>query len=93
MVFCVGLTGGIGCGKSRAADLFSELGVTVERGITLDGATTLTYVEQGVPVPFLTGTRLSLCLGYVALPFAYEFSGPTFGLRWETKSVSRVVAD
>jgi dephospho-CoA kinase len=29
MVFCVGLTGGIGCGKSRAADLFAELGVTV----------------------------------------------------------------
>lgn len=50
-------------------------------------------VSVGVPVPFLTGTRLSLCLGYVALPFAYEFSGPTFGLRWETKSVSRTVAD
>jgi dephospho-CoA kinase len=29
MVFCVGLTGGIGCGKSRAADLFAELGATV----------------------------------------------------------------
>lgn len=29
MAFCVGLTGGIGCGKSRAADLFAELGATV----------------------------------------------------------------
>jgi len=29
MTFCVGLTGGIGCGKSRAADLFAELGATV----------------------------------------------------------------
>jgi dephospho-CoA kinase len=29
MVFCVGLTGGIGCGKSLAADLFAELGATV----------------------------------------------------------------
>jgi dephospho-CoA kinase len=29
MIFCVGLTGGIGCGKSRAADLFAEFGATV----------------------------------------------------------------
>jgi dephospho-CoA kinase len=29
MIFTVGLTGGIGCGKSRAADLFAELGATV----------------------------------------------------------------
>ena len=29
MVFCIGLTGGIGCGKSTVAQLFAELGVTI----------------------------------------------------------------
>jgi dephospho-CoA kinase len=29
MAFCVGLTGGIGCGKSRATDMFAELGAGV----------------------------------------------------------------
>ena len=29
MRFCVGLTGGIGCGKSKAADMFAELGAAV----------------------------------------------------------------
>jgi dephospho-CoA kinase len=29
MPFCVGLTGGIGCGKSKAADIFAELGAAV----------------------------------------------------------------
>jgi dephospho-CoA kinase len=29
MAFCVGLTGGIGCGKSLAADLFADLGATI----------------------------------------------------------------
>jgi dephospho-CoA kinase len=29
MSFCVGLTGGIGCGKSRATDIFAELGAGV----------------------------------------------------------------
>ena len=29
MTFCVGLTGGIGCGKSKAADMFAELGAAV----------------------------------------------------------------
>jgi dephospho-CoA kinase len=27
--FCVGLTGGIGCGKSKAAEMFAELGASV----------------------------------------------------------------
>ncbi|MGZ8212571.1 MAG: dephospho-CoA kinase, partial [Burkholderiales bacterium] len=29
MVFCVGLTGGIGCGKSLAAEMFAELGAAI----------------------------------------------------------------
>lgn len=29
MSFCVGLTGGIGCGKSTVAGLFAELGVAI----------------------------------------------------------------
>jgi dephospho-CoA kinase len=29
MPFCVGLTGGIGCGKSKATDIFAELGAGV----------------------------------------------------------------
>jgi len=29
MVFCIGLTGGIGCGKSTVAHLFAELGATI----------------------------------------------------------------
>ena len=29
MPYCVGLTGGIGCGKSKAADMFAELGAAV----------------------------------------------------------------
>ncbi len=29
MRFCVGLTGGIGCGKSKAAEMFAELGASV----------------------------------------------------------------
>ena len=29
MPYCVGLTGGIGCGKSKAADMFAELGAAI----------------------------------------------------------------
>ena len=29
MAFCIGLTGGIGCGKSTVAQLFAELGATI----------------------------------------------------------------
>ena len=29
MTFCVGLTGGIGCGKSKATDIFAELGAGI----------------------------------------------------------------
>src|SRR5687767_9485471 len=29
MMFCVGLTGGIGCGKSKATDIFAELGAAI----------------------------------------------------------------
>jgi dephospho-CoA kinase len=52
MTFCVGLTGGIGCGKSRAADLFAELGVTVvdtdliSRELTGIGGGAVPAIEQ-----------------------------------------------
>lgn len=46
-------------------------------------------VALGVPVPVLKATRLSLCLGYLWLPFAPANSAVTIGLRWETKVISR----
>jgi dephospho-CoA kinase len=52
MAFCVGLTGGVGCGKSRAADLFSELGVTVvdtdviSRELTSTGGEAVSAIEH-----------------------------------------------
>lgn len=52
MTFCVGLTGGIGCGKSRAADLFAELGATVvdtdviSRELTGIGGGAVPAIEQ-----------------------------------------------
>jgi hypothetical protein len=50
-------------------------------------------VAIGVAVPFLKATRLSLCAGYLMLPFAFSNSGPTIGLRWETKIISRSLED
>jgi dephospho-CoA kinase len=52
MTFCVGLTGGIGCGKSRAADLFEQLGATVvdtdviSRELTGIGGGAVPAIEQ-----------------------------------------------
>lgn len=52
MSFCVGLTGGIGCGKSRAADLFAELGATVvdtdviSRELTAPGGEAMPEIER-----------------------------------------------
>lgn len=52
MTFCVGLTGGIGCGKSRAADLFQQLGATVvdtdviSRELTGIGGGAVPAIEQ-----------------------------------------------
>jgi dephospho-CoA kinase len=52
MIFCVGLTGGIGCGKSAAADLFAELGATVvdtdviSRELTSAGGEAVPAIEQ-----------------------------------------------
>lgn len=53
-------------------------------------------VAIGVPIPplpFLGAPRISLCVGYVCLPLALWASGPTIGLRWETKSLTQAVAD
>jgi dephospho-CoA kinase len=51
-MFCVGLTGGIGCGKSRAADIFAELGAAVidtdviSRELTAAGGAAMPAIEQ-----------------------------------------------
>jgi dephospho-CoA kinase len=52
MTLCVGLTGGIGCGKSAAADLFAELGATIvdtdviSRELTGAGGEAVPAIEQ-----------------------------------------------
>lgn len=52
MLFCVGLTGGIGCGKSRAAEIFAELGAAVidtdviSRELTAAGGGAIPYIEK-----------------------------------------------
>ncbi len=52
MPFCVGLTGGIGCGKSRAAEMFAELGAdiidsdVISHELTGPGGGAMTAVEQ-----------------------------------------------
>jgi dephospho-CoA kinase len=59
MVFCVGLTGGIGCGKSAAADIFAELGVTVvdtdliSRELTGAGGDAIPAIAQAFGADFV----------------------------------------
>jgi dephospho-CoA kinase len=59
MTFCVGLTGGIGCGKSRAADLFAELGATVvdtdviSRALTGAGGEAIPAIRQAFGSEFV----------------------------------------
>jgi dephospho-CoA kinase len=61
MVFCVGLTGGIGCGKSAAADLFAELGATVvdtdliSRELTGAGGDAIPAIAQAFGADFVGG--------------------------------------
>ncbi|MBA2351794.1 MAG: dephospho-CoA kinase [Burkholderiales bacterium] len=52
MPFTVGLTGGIGCGKSRAADFFGELGAgivdtdVISHHLTLPGTATIAAIRR-----------------------------------------------
>ncbi|MGZ8197188.1 MAG: dephospho-CoA kinase [Burkholderiales bacterium] len=52
MVFCVGLTGGIGCGKSLAAEMFAELGAAIvdtdaiSRELTAPGGEAIPAIEK-----------------------------------------------
>jgi dephospho-CoA kinase len=52
MVFCVGLTGGIGCGKSLAAEMFAELGAAIvdtdaiSRELTGPGGEAIPTIEK-----------------------------------------------
>lgn len=51
-MFCVGLTGGIGCGKSQAADLFAALGAAIidtdviSHELTRPGGAAMASIEQ-----------------------------------------------
>jgi dephospho-CoA kinase len=61
MIFTVGLTGGIGCGKSRAADLFAELGATVvdtddiSRELTGPGGGAVPAIQQAFGSSYVQG--------------------------------------
>jgi dephospho-CoA kinase len=63
MIFTVGLTGGIGCGKSRAADLFAELGTTVvdtdeiSRELTGPGGGAVPAIEQAFGSAYVQADR------------------------------------
>ena len=52
MALCVGVTGGIGCGKSTVTDMFAELGVPVvdtdviSRELTAPGGRALPYIAE-----------------------------------------------
>jgi dephospho-CoA kinase len=53
MTFCVGLTGGIGCGKSKATDIFAELGAgivdtdVISRELTAAGGDAMPAIAEG----------------------------------------------
>jgi dephospho-CoA kinase len=52
MTFCVGLTGGIGCGKSKVADMFAQLGAgivdtdEISRDLTGQGGSAMVLITQ-----------------------------------------------
>ena len=52
MTYCVGLTGGIGCGKSKATDMFAELGAgvvdtdVISRELTAAGGQAMDAIAQ-----------------------------------------------
>ncbi len=60
MTFIVGLTGGIGCGKSSASQLFSELGIDVvdtdviARQLTQPGGQAISLIKNSFGNAFLT---------------------------------------
>ena len=53
MTYCVGLTGGIGSGKSAASDMFAELGAAVvdtdeiSRALTAPGGAAIVPIKDG----------------------------------------------
>jgi len=60
MVFCVGLTGGIGCGKSTLAVLFAEHGAgiidtdAIARGLTQSGGAAIAAIRAAFGDDYLT---------------------------------------
>ncbi|HEX7218079.1 MAG TPA: dephospho-CoA kinase [Burkholderiales bacterium] len=65
MTFVVGLTGGIGSGKSAAADEFAKLGVTVvdtdviAHELTAKGGAALPHIEKQFGKDFLSGGAMN----------------------------------
>jgi dephospho-CoA kinase len=59
MTFCVGLTGGIGCGKSRATDMFAQLGAgivdtdVISRELTGPGGAAIAAIAREFGPDFL----------------------------------------
>ena len=91
-----GWEGRLGAGVSYDLNLHAGLTNDILDGTANPARNQLTFepsVAVGLPVPFLKATRVSLCAGYLVLPWAFSNSGPTIGLRWETKMVSRPVDD
>jgi dephospho-CoA kinase len=63
MVFCVGLTGGIGCGKSSATDMFAALGAgvvdtdVISRELTGPGGAAIDAIAREFGAEYVLGDR------------------------------------